>query len=151
MAYHEDEAAGLMFVFTVDELIAWFEQNFACVVGWPMSSTGEGVAPTIEDTNSGVRGPLKYEVFSLCGEATGRDRRLLTNAIAIAFDRKLRRFPELRGTRLYWRHEQKIMLDDYEDGSRIYVRVAIPTLAGRFDGLPLKQEGFPARSIYIDA
>lgn len=140
-----------MFVFTVEELIAWFEQNFACVVGWPMSSTGEGTTPTIEEMNSGVRGPFKYEVFAFSGEDTERDKRLLTNAIAIVFDRKVRRLPEIRGTRLYWRYENKISMDSDEQGVRISVRIAIPALAGRFDGLPLKQEGYPARSIYVDA
>jgi hypothetical protein len=140
-----------MFIFTVDELIAWFETHFSCVVGWPMSRTSEGTAPTLEEMNNGARGAVEYAVFALRGEDTERDRRLLPNAIAIVFDRKLRRFPEILGTRLYWRHEKKIMMDSFDGGSRIYVRIAIPTLAGRYEGLPIVKEGCEIPSIYVDA
>lgn len=140
-----------MHIFTVEDLIVWFEANFACTVGWPMSRTGEGPAPSIEEMNSGVRGPFKYEVFALRGEDTERDRRLLTNAIAIVFDRKLKRLPSIRGTRLYWRFQEKVLLDGNDGQARVYVRIAIPALAERFEGLPLVQEGREIPSIYVES
>ena len=139
---------------TVEKLVVWFEENFSCVVGWPMSMTGEGEPPTIEEMNSrSMRdwpGTIRYEAYGFTADDTELDRRRLVIAMHIAFNRKLQKLPELLGTRLYWRYEFKIELCVQDGLSRIYTRIAIPCLASRTDGLPFHIEGEQLRSLYIE-
>lgn len=140
---------------TLEELIAWFEENFACVVGWPMSRTGEGPAPTVAEMNarhsSEWPGTFRYESYGLLAENTERGRGALLRALYYTFAEKLRQSPEIKGTRLYWRYEQKIGVDSEESLCRIYSRIALPCLAGRTDGLPVHEEGQQLRSLNVDA
>lgn len=144
-----------MFVFTVEELIAWFERNFSCVVGWPMSRTGEGPEPTIEEMNarhsSEWPGTFRYEAYGLRAENSERGRAALVQALYRTFAEKVREFPEIKGTRLYWRYPDKISIDGDEDTIRIYTRVSIPCLASRSCGLPVHEEGHPVLGLHVDA
>ena len=139
---------------SVEELIAWFEENFACVVGWPISRTGEGEPPSLEEMNSRHSsdwpGTFRYETFGFTADDTDLDRRRLVIAMHIAFSRKLLKNPEIRGTRLYWRYREKIILGTVYGLSSIHARVAIPALVDH-EGLPIEEKGHPLRSLYIEA
>lgn len=122
---------------TVDELIAWFELNFDCRVGYQGQYADWAPGPNNE-TN-----PLRtrYVEYAMKTEDTDRGRRGLVASVWRTFLMKLIQYPEIKHSQLYWRFQHKIELTGYplewEDewphkiGDRlvmIYLRIAVPKL-----------------------
>lgn len=109
---------------TLQELIGWFAQTFDCVQGAQTSHT-----EFIHGKTSGY----EYTEYTRACKDINKGKEALINSIYQTFLSCVTNHPEIIGTKLYWRLEEKIELFQSSDAdlpSRwiIYIRIAIPEL-----------------------
>ncbi len=105
----------------VDGLIAWMENNFNCAMGEPWHVADvkreslEKIMPdgklTWDAYVTTKEHGTPYIVYCLTTEDVDGGREKLVAAMRETFSGFIKKYPHIAGTRLWWRHEEKIMME----------------------------------------